>query len=293
MRVYTSHSRDPFFHLAVEEWLLRECEGEAWFFYRNDPCVVVGRFQNPWKECDLGWMRTEGIPLVRRPSGGGTVWHDAGNVNFCHVGPLQGFTRKRALEVVRAKLAQLGVEVEINARYDLVVPQSDGTTRKVSGSAYKQTKNRALHHGTLLIHGDLDRLGRSLASPNQLHSTKSIPSVRSRVTNLSQLTPETWISSWGPGQVLSPTDDRFHPEHWSRWEWVFGETPHFEWKFRVDQHPIELSSHKGMIREFRWGQLGIVTHDLDAPLCFASFQELARENQLELNSENWLRLLGT
>lgn len=253
MKVFVSHQRDPFFHLAVEEWLLREYQGElpVWFLYQNPPCVVVGRFQNPWLEADLSWMHAESIPLVRRPSGGGTVWHDEGNVNFCCVRPIQGFKKSQALEVIQAKLLNLDVPVEINARFDLVVRQADNSTRKVSGSAYKQTKDRALHHGTLLLEGDLARLERSLHSPVRLASTKSIPSVRSIVMNLSELNPKLipkyWMEQFGDAEVLQPSDARFDRTRWSDWTWVYGETPHFSWDFEFKGQHYELESHKGRI----------------------------------------------
>lgn len=276
MKIYLSGSDDPFFHLAVEEWLLRSPEAppEAWFLYRNRPSVVLGRFQNPWKECDLGWLTGEGHTLVRRPSGGGTVWHDPGNVNFCHVRPLKGFNKDDVLKVVQAKLQTFNLEVRINARHDLIVMKPDGTTRKVSGSAYKQTKDRALHHGTLLLEGDLDKLERSLTSPNTLLETRSIASVRSRVQNL-HLSPAEWIKSWGEAEVLQVGDERFDPHPWSQWSWVYGETPFFRWEFQVGEDRVRLSSHKGIIRELEFRNLE--AEDLNLPLKVETFEQLVGE----------------
>lgn len=297
MTVYLSGSTDPYFHLAVENWLLREYDGETpvWFFYQNRPCVVVGRFQNPWKECDLGWMHEQELPLVRRPSGGGTVWHDQGNVNFCCVTPLRGFQKNHALEELQKKLTSFGIEVEINARHDLVVRMPDHTTRKVSGSAYKQTKDRALHHGTLLIQADLDRLERSLSSPVRLKSTKSIASVRSQVLNLHELAPsltvKSWLDCWS-GEVLREDDGRFESAEWRSWQWRFGETPLFEWDFSVDGHDIKLTSHKGLIRQLEWPRLGVVTPDLERPLKVETFVELLKEHGESCDELAWRKLLG-
>jgi len=285
MPLYVSDSRDPFFHLAVEEWLLREAplgDEPLWFLYRNDPCVVVGRFQNPWKEADLGWMASEGIPLVRRPSGGGTVWHDPGNVNFCCVRPLKGFNKALALEEVQSRLEGFGREVMINERFDLRFQGS-----KVSGSAYKQTKDRALHHGTLLLAGDLARLERSLRSPAILTSTKSIASVRSPTVNL-ELDPAEWIASWGAGEALALGDARFDTTAWSRWDWVYGETPHFEWSFSVGDDHIRLTAHKGMIKWLSW-ESRKQEGPLEAPLRFETFQKIAG---VTLEREAWEGVLG-
>ena len=289
MKLYSSLERDPFFHLAVEEWLLRESGETAFFLYQNRPSVVLGRFQNPWLECDLSWMHTSGVQLVRRPSGGGTVWHDEGNVNFCWVGPLAGFHKDQALQVVQSRLAKLGVIVSINARHDLVVPQSDGSTRKVSGSAYKQTKDRALHHGTLLINGDLTKLNRALASPHKLTETRSIASVRSVVMNLDTLSPQSWIQSWGDAEILKPSDARFKPEPWSDWPWVMGETPLFKWSFTIDGETVSLSAHKGLILELDWPTRGLKFERLEKRLESATFLELSNG---AINKQIWMDALG-
>ncbi|MBY0515529.1 MAG: hypothetical protein K2P81_01380 [Bacteriovoracaceae bacterium] len=289
MNLYTSQERNPFFHLAVEDWLLRHSEGESIFLYQNAPSVVLGRFQNPWLECDLSWMKKNAITLVRRPSGGGTVWHDEGNVNFCWVGALQGFKKTNFLETVQSKLRSLGVSVEINARHDLVVPQADGSTRKVSGSAFKQTKDRSLHHGTLLINGDLTRLNRALQSPHSLTETRSIPSVRSIVSNLSQLTPAQWIESWGSSETVKSSDQRFETQKWSDWQWVMGETPLFRWSFKIQEEEIHLSAHKGLIQELAWPQRNLSFEKLQKPLEAATFFELS---QGEIDLSLWQDALG-
>lgn len=296
MTVFLSESTDPYFHLAVEEWLLRNYQGQmpVWFIYRNQPCVVLGRFQNPWKECDLGWLAERKLPLVRRPSGGGTVWHDLGNVNFCCVRPLKGFTKDQALAELQEKLFRFGVQVEINARHDLVVRMTDESTRKVSGSAYKQTKDRALHHGTLLIDASLDDLERSLNSPVKLKSTKSIASVRSQVMNLmtTELTVESWMRSFGATEVVDETDARFDSAPWKSWSWRFGETPLFEWDFEVDGHSIRLSSHKGMIRQIEWSKLGLQVADLNRPLMVQTFADLLAERGEPMHRGSWEKILG-
>ncbi len=289
MKLYTSLQRDPFFHLAVEEWLLRDSGETAFFLYQNRPSVVMGRFQNPWLECDLAWMKSQNVDLVRRPSGGGTVWHDEGNVNFCWVGALAGFHKDKALQVVQDRLAKLGVIVSINARHDLVVPQSDGSTRKVSGSAYKQTKDRALHHGTLLINGDLTKLNRALASPHKLTETRSIASVRSVVMNLDTLTPQSWIQSWGDAEILKPQDERFKPAPWCDWQWVMGETPLFKWSFTIEDETVSLSAHKGLILELEWPARGLKIERLEKRLESATFFELSGGT---INQLVWQNALG-
>lgn len=290
MKLFHSRSTNPYVNLAIEDWLLREypLEEDLWLFYQNAPSVILGRFQNPWLECDLGWMHMQGIPLVRRPSGGGTVWHDEGNVNFCRITRLQGFTKDGALKVIQSKLLETDLKVVINARHDLTF-EFEGHPYKVSGSAYKQTKDRSLHHGTLLIKSDLSALNRALKSPHTLEETRSISSVRSRVLNLgavSSLTPESYLQLWGEKESLDLS--RFTlPNQWSEWAWQMGETPLFKWRFQVGGEEVYLSSHKGMIHELAWGEHRF--EKLMKPLKVETFQELSLG---QIDAAQWFAVLG-
>ena len=102
LRVVESESHDPWFNLALEEWLFTRVEpGEMVFYlWRNGPTVVVGRHQNPWVECRLEDMASDGVKLARRPSGGGAVFHDLGNTNFTFA------TRRATYSVDRTPLGK-------------------------------------------------------------------------------------------------------------------------------------------------------------------------------------------
>jgi lipoate-protein ligase A len=288
MKIYRSKSRDPFFHLAVEEWLLREETGEALFLYQNPSSVVLGRFQNPWLECDLSFMREKNLTLVRRMSGGGTVWHDEGNVNMAWVRPLKGFKKDEMLWKVCDQLKAFNLGVTVNARHDLVVTMPDGSTLKVSGSAYKQTKDRVLHHHTLLLKSDLSVLNRVLQSPHRLQETRSIPSVRSQVMNLG-IEPESWMGRWGEAEIVSPSDARFNAGPWKDWQWLMGETPFFRWQFEFQGQVIKLSAHKGLIQELTWERLSLEMNDLGRKLEAQTFYELS-QGSIDLSA--WQKFLG-
>lgn len=289
MKIFYSRSTNPYVNLAIEDWLLREnSDEEVWLFYQNAPSVILGRFQNPWLECDLGWMHAQKIPLVRRPSGGGTVWHDEGNVNFCRITPLKNFTKDAALKIIQNKLLELDIAVEINARHDLVFNHFDHP-HKVSGSAYKQTKDRSLHHGTLLIKSDLSALNRALKSPHTLEETRSISSVRSKVLNLSQvssLTTETYLDLWREREEIDVSGFSL-PNQWSEWTWQMGETPLFKWRFKVEGDEVYLSSHKGLIHELTWREHRY--EKLMKPLKVETFKELSAGDIVE---SLWFEVLG-
>ncbi|WWC61224.1 uncharacterized protein I303_103804 [Kwoniella dejecticola CBS 10117] len=192
---YISESHDPWFNLSFEDWLLRDTPHDqpVLFLYRNFPCVVIGRNQNPWKETTPHHLREAGIPLVRRRSGGGTVFHDLGNTNFSIILPRLLFTRSHGAELVsRAIRDRLGIEqCTINERNDVIIKDGTRELKMSQPSPYKIIQHRAYHHGTMLISSSLNELGKSLRSNSPNMQTKSILSHRSPVTTLNHYLPPT------------------------------------------------------------------------------------------------------
>ncbi|WFD26290.1 lipoate--protein ligase [Malassezia nana] len=204
--MYVSAVHDPYVHLAWEDFLFRTVAPDVplCFLYVNEPCVVVGKNQNLWGEVDAKAMRAAQIPIVRRQSGGGSVYHDLGNMNYSFHMPRSTFSRRTHAELVARALQASPVSlpyrfgqppVFLNARYDLAVydagaPKADPAhERKVSGSAYKVAQERAYHHGTLLLHAELSRM--SMLKQRRHHMTsKAVPSVPSPVVNLQDTFPE-------------------------------------------------------------------------------------------------------
>lgn len=226
VQVYASHSRDPYLNLSAEHFLLQNSHpgSTVLLLYVNDPCVVIGRNQNPWLEVNLGLLRgfrarlgggggngddgggESGVSLVRRRSGGGAVFHDGGNVNFSVICPPDAFDRNRHAEMVVRALRRLGVAgSRVNERHDIVVdrdaahghdhhrggdaappPAPAAGTFKISGSAYKLTRLRSLHHGTCLLGSpNLAHIGRLLRSPAEPYvKARGVESVRSRICNV-------------------------------------------------------------------------------------------------------------
>lgn len=284
VRVYRSLSRDPYCNLAIEDWLYRSLPlfadggGERrLFLYRNDPCVVVGRHQNPWLECDLQGMQQQAVPLVRRQSGGGTVYHDGGNINWCFIASREQYSQDENFAVVIAALAGLGVSAERSGRNDLLV---DG--RKISGSAFKVARERCFHHGTLLLDADLGRLTAFLTPRKRSMQSKGIDSVRSRVANLSEFgdgigymevcraLAQAFVRRYSPDsveqasemQVCEGCDDcddetREYEQGIQAWDWLYGKTPDFTHAvdfavdFRGEQIPLRaiLDLHRGRVRD--------------------------------------------
>jgi lipoate-protein ligase A len=194
-RVFVSQSQDPYLNLSIEHYLLQRTPKDSTilFLYTNSPCVVIGRNQNPWIEVNLGVLRNEelGVKLVRRRSGGGTVFHDEGNMNYSVICPFSAFNRDKHAEMVVRALKSLGVEkARVNERHDIVVDKEDkeGALKpfKVSGSAYKLTRLRSLHHGTCLLSSpNLESISKYLRAPAKpLIKARGVDSVSSPITNV-------------------------------------------------------------------------------------------------------------
>lgn len=181
MYVVRNDSHDPYYNLALEEYLFREFPEDCIMLWQNSPAVIVGRFQNTPEEVNLPFLRENSIPVVRRITGGGAVYHDLGNLNFTFIEKnttgkidMERFSRR-----IAGALNQLGFAVQAAGRNDLII---DG--RKVSGAAQHQTKERVLHHGTLLYQVNMENLAASLNVKAAKISSKGVASVRSRVANL-------------------------------------------------------------------------------------------------------------
>ena len=188
MEFVINPSHDPAYNLALEELLASEYEREFLMLWRNGPAVIVGRNQNTLAEIDGAAVRELGIPVVRRTTGGGAVYHDLGNFNYT-VGRFGRFTGQESFaesaRVVVAALRRMGIAAEFSGRNDILV---DG--RKVSGSARRVFRDRTLFHGTMLFDVDLSVLGRVLNPDAEKILSKGVKSVRARVMNLRELFPE-------------------------------------------------------------------------------------------------------
>ncbi|XTZ64117.1 lipoate--protein ligase A [Aeromonas salmonicida subsp. pectinolytica] len=288
LRLLVSDSHDPLFNLAVEECIFRQMDPNqrVLFLWRNANTVVIGRAQNPWKECNTRRMEEDGVTLARRSSGGGAVFHDLGNSCFTFMAGKPGYDKSISTAIVLDALKLLGVSAFASGRNDLLVATQDGD-RKVSGSAYRETHDRGFHHGTLLLDADLSRLANYLNPDPKKLAAKGISSVRSRVANLCELLPgiehqqvshaliEAFFAHYGARvspEHISPTQlpdlpgfaDTFARQR--SWEWNFGHAPAFTHQLdeRFDWGGVELhfDVEKGVI-----GRAQIFSDSLDpAPL---------------------------
>lgn len=249
LRLLISDSYDPWFNLAVEETIFRQMPAtqRVLFLWRNADTVVIGRAQNPWKECNTGRMEQDNVRLARRSSGGGAVFHDLGNTCFTFMAGKPEYDKSISTAIVLKALSNLGFQASASGRNDLEVETAEGT-RKISGSAYRETLDRGFHHGTLLLNADLSRLANYLNPDPKKLQAKGITSVRGRVANLCDLKPgvtHEQISDAIREAFFDHFGERVEAEHispealpdlpgfaetfarQSSWDWNFGQAPAF------------------------------------------------------------------
>ncbi|KAI0136955.1 hypothetical protein BJ170DRAFT_36675 [Xylariales sp. AK1849] len=276
VQVYISRSRDPYLNLSIEHYLLQKSNPASvvLLLYTNRPCVVIGRNQNPWLEVNLNLLNRPGllaetqkgsgdagVELVRRRSGGGTVFHDEGNVNYSVICPPADFDRDRHAEMVVRALQTLDAKTtRVNERHDIVVdvPGDSGqVTYKISGSAYKLTRLRSLHHGTCLLSTpNLDRIGQFLHSPAAPYiMARGVESVRSRIRNVGvenrafeEAVVAEFGSMYGNVDIETISDDEARGltevvkgyKELKSDEWTYQQTP----LFTFSSHPTEKDMRK-------------------------------------------------
>ncbi|EDX07318.1 lipoyltransferase 1, mitochondrial [Drosophila simulans] len=273
--VFISQSSDVFTNLALEDWLYKNFDfsrHHVLLLWANDPCVVIGRHQNPFTEANVSRLVERGITLARRNSGGGAVYHDLGNLNCTFFSPRERYDRKYNLNIVtRALFREWAIKAEINERDDIVV-----MNKKISGTAAKLGHPNSYHHCTILASANKLHLGESLVREPANYISKATASVPSpirnlvdvnRTVNVAQLrsavgyeylrTAATTLEDGGSKQTMqqrgfqlvNPTEKWFPGieelrSNYSSWDWVIGKTPKFtvqkELEVKGDEQDMKL-----------------------------------------------------
>ena len=249
MLLYRNDNTEPALNLALEEWLLTESGEECFMLWRNRPAIIVGRNQNVAEEINPEFVQANNIPVVRRLSGGGAVYHDLGNVNFTFIshGSEKRFDFRRFAQPVIEALEKLGVNAEYSGRNDMVI---EG--KKFSGNAQYVQGSKVLHHGTLLFQSDLSILQQALKVAPGKYESKGVKSVAGRVTNIapylrSSLSVEDFIEAVFAhmknsftGAVAADISEagcdaarKLVESRYGTWEWNFGKS--VPYNFRTSQ----------------------------------------------------------
>ncbi len=212
LKIVVSPVRDPHWNLAWEDvWLdTASTAPPICYLWRSRPAVIIGKNQNPWRECHPAALARRGIMLARRISGGGAVYHDEGNLNYAFFMPRTQYTADTVFGWIAGLLARWGVPTERLHRTGLAV-----AGRKISGNAFCYRRNAVLHHGTLLVAADLSALRAALQPVPGDWDTRATASIRSPVMNLIERWPHLTVDTveqafyglGGPApQIQVPTD---------------------------------------------------------------------------------------
>ena len=251
-------NNNPFYCLATEEYLLKNFDDDIFMLWKSDKTVVVGKHQNALGEVNYRYVRENDITVARRISGGGTVYHDAGNVNFAFIKNVKSpaeISFKQFTEPVVEALAQLGIEATTSGRNDLLI---EGL--KISGNAEHVFKNRVLHHGTLLFNSDLENLGNSIKVIPGKYTSKAVQSNRSKVANIApflkkDLDIEEFIDfligvqlkkEGAESYTISADEEKainkLADEKFTTWEWRWGYSPKYTFtnKVEIDGRTLEI-----------------------------------------------------
>ena len=180
-------SHDPFFNLAAEEYLLRNRKEEYLILGINSRSIIIGKHQSPHREINTEFVTQHHIPVIRRITGGGTVFHDMGNLNFTFISecePGRQVDFRRYTQPVIEFLSSQGVRAAFEGKNDIKV-----NGLKISGNAEHVFRNRVIHHGTLLFNASMDMLKNSLRKDTSSYYTRAVESNPSPVTNLDLFLP--------------------------------------------------------------------------------------------------------
>ena len=271
MRCLISESHDPYFNLASEEYLLKNSQEDVFMLYLNEPCIVVGKHQNLLSEINLAYVLENKIKLARRVSGGGTVYQDLNNVNFCFIQNCQNIEKinfeKFTFPILNA-LNQLNLNAKFSERHDILIDN-----QKVSGNAMHVNRNRVLSHGTLLYRSDLAHLSQALKNNSIKYSDKSIKSVKSKVTNINtylkselstlefcylifdKIELDEPILNMNLSRYETTQIELLANEKFSTWEWIYGYSPKYIFKNCIpigrDTLEFQLNVMKGVIKDVK------------------------------------------
>jgi lipoate-protein ligase A len=256
---------DPYLNIAAEEYYIKHSTEDICMIWINDRSVIIGKHQNAFGEINYPFLKENNIPVIRRISGGGAVYHDTGNINFSFItktGNSNQVDFSRFTSVIVKFIQSLGLEVSTSKRNSLFIGN-----QKFSGHAEHVFHNRVLHHGTMLFSTDLFTLQKAI-TPLREYQSKAMPSVRSDVGNIAPLLPYDidihqfiklfidWLLLFYEGSGLYEAAPNEHEAirnlaetKYKTWEWNFGYSPAYSFTINLQLYtkiiPLVLKVENG------------------------------------------------
>lgn len=272
MLLINNTNTNAYFNLAMEEYLLKNTNEDIFMLWRNENAIIVGKNQNTLSEINYEYVKENKIKVVRRQSGGGAVFHDLGNINFtfisCDDNSFSDF--KRFTMPIIDALENLNIHAEFSGRNDLLIDN-----QKFSGNAQYNYKNKVMHHGTLLFSSEINDLSSALKVKPSKFQGKSVKSVKSRVTNISNhLNKDMTVSEFKDYLMnfINSKDENNHlyelskqdineinklvEQKYNTWQWNFGHSPKYalnnEIKYPGGNIEFSLNVEKGLINDIKF-----------------------------------------
>ena len=264
-----SNSTCPYFNFALEEYLMTEKDlrdDEIFLLWRTNPTVMIGRYQNTYCEINEKYVKENNINVVRRNSGGGTIYTDMGAWQFTFIEKNykeNGISFGKFTEPIVNALRKENIDAHFNSRNDLLIGK-----RKFSGNAQYRKDDVMLHHGSILFNTDIKAMVESITVAEDKIIAKGIKSVRERVINISEVMEENITSEdfrnimlnslLKDSKVYNLTEEdivavnKLKEEKFESWDWNYGKNPVFNinrWKrFDGGRVDFKLDIKKGVIK---------------------------------------------
>ncbi len=258
---------NPFFNIAAEEYVLQHFDDDVLMLWQCSPAVIVGKHQNMVAEVNMRYTRQNQIPVIRRVSGGGTVYHDLGNLNYTLIKTEPNRERlidfKRFSTPVMEFLRTLNIHADFEGKNNLVIKG-----KKFSGNSAHVLKNRVMHHGTLLFNTNLENLEKVIRPPKANIADKAIKSVRATVTNISSELPSSITFEDFRQKLTTFLLDYYQitnfydfskqditeinwlvQEKYNTVQWNYGYSPYYEFENTLADFHLFMKVKKGLIEE--------------------------------------------
>ena len=274
MKYIESNSTDPYFNLALEEYVFNELPKDESYFmlWQNANTIVIGKYQNALEEVNQKVVDERGIKVARRLSGGGAVYHDMGNLNFTFIvdqKDVKGLNFRIFVVPIVETLKGFGIEAEFTGRNDIVI---DGL--KISGNSQYVKKGRVMHHGCIMLDSDLDKVADALKVKAAKFKSKNSKSVRSRVTTINAHAPQKISMDEFKGALkehilgdesvepyeLTEADleaiEKIRSEKYATWDWNYGRASRYEMtreeKFDAGLVTVHMTAKDGRIIDIKF-----------------------------------------
>lgn len=263
-----NNETDPLYNLALEEYVFKhlDIKEDILLIWQNRDSVVIGKDQNPFRDVNFPYIHSNKIPIFRRLTGGETIFHDLGTINYSFIVKNTKENKNNYnifLDPIVDFLIELGVSSSIDSLGDLCF---DGLRMSLNTQTFNH--NRLIHHGVLFFNTNLEKLDLVLDTPdlNEFEFDK-VKVKHNGITNLKEYIKEDLsikqfkklLLSKLIGEdlsnkkyVLDYSDktkiNKIAKEKYNTWEWIYGKSSDFIIKKEYDlRMMITLIIKEGVI----------------------------------------------